>query len=151
MLNKVMLIGRLGGDPELKYTQDGSPVANFSIATSERWKDKQTGEKVERTEWHRVVAWNRLAEICGEYLEKGKLVYIEGSIHTRGWVGDDDVKRYATDIKASVMKMMPGGGNGNSEFRTGGAYEPPFGGSAPGGGAPGGEDVPTVDDDDIPF
>jgi single-strand DNA-binding protein len=88
MINKAILIGNLGRDPEVRYTPDGSAVANFTIATSERWKDKNTGEMQERTEWHRIVAWRKLGEICGEYLSKGKQVYIEGRIQTRSWEKD---------------------------------------------------------------
>ena len=108
-LNKVMIIGRLGGDPEVRYTQDGAAVANFSVATSESWKDK-SDEKVEKTEWHKVVAWKRLAEICGEYLKKGKEVYIEGKLQTRSWE-KDGVKHYMTEIHATYMQML--GGNGS--------------------------------------
>ena len=88
-VNKVIIIGHLGRDPEMKYTPSGVPVANFSIATSETWKDKNTGEKQEKTEWHRIVAWNRLAEICGEYLKKGSQVYLEGKLQTRSWDKDN--------------------------------------------------------------
>ncbi len=143
MINKVTLLGRLGQDPEIKYTPSGAAVATFSMATSESWKDKDTGEKVEKTEWHRCVAWNRLAEICGEYLQKGKLIYVEGSIHTRSWETEEGEKKYATDIKIRQMKMMPGGGRDSDEYRQGGAYEPP------GTGAP--DSAPGPGDDDIPF
>lgn len=106
MLNKVMLIGRLGSDPELKYFQDGSGVANFSIATTEKWKDKASGEVREKTEWHRIVAFRRLAEICGEYLSKGKQVYIEGKIQTREWADSDGARRFTTEIVAGNMVML---------------------------------------------
>jgi len=105
-INKVILVGRLGRDPEVKYTPSGVTVANFSIATSEEWKDKGTGEKQERTEWHRIVAWRRLGEICGEYLRKGKQVYIEGKLQTRSWDDRDGNKRYTTEIVASNMQML---------------------------------------------
>ena len=105
-INKVILVGRLGRDPEVKYTPSGVTVANFSIATSEEWKDKGTGEKQERTEWHRIVAWRRLGEICGEYLRKGKQVYIEGKLQTRSWEDRDGNKRYTTEIVASNMQML---------------------------------------------
>ena len=105
-LNKVMLIGNLGRDPEVRYTPDGTAVANFSIATSREWKDKATGEKKERTEWHRIVAFRRLAEICGEYLSRGKQVYIEGHLQTRDWEDKDGNKRYTTEIVASQMLML---------------------------------------------
>ena len=104
-VNKVQIIGRLGSDPEIRYTQDGVAVANFSIATSESWNDKSSGEKKESTEWHRIVAWQKLAEICGEYLKKGKEVYIEGRLKTRSW-DKDGVKHYMTEIHASDMQML---------------------------------------------
>ncbi|MBN1842343.1 MAG: single-stranded DNA-binding protein [Deltaproteobacteria bacterium] len=105
-INKVILIGRLGKDPEVRYTADGTAVANFSIATSDEWKDKGTGEKKERTEWHRIVAWRRLGEICGEYLSKGRQVYIEGSLQTREWEDQDGKKRWTTEIVARNMQML---------------------------------------------
>lgn len=108
-INKVLLIGNLGDDPEIKYTTSGSAVANFKIATSERWKDKD-GNKQERTEWHRIVAFGRLAEICAEYLTKGKQVYIEGRIQTRQWDDKDGNKRYTTEIVANEMQMLGGKG-----------------------------------------
>ena len=103
-LNKAILIGRLGKDPELRYTQDGVAVANFSVATSEEWKDKN-GEKQERTEWHDIVAWKRLGEICGEYLSKGKQVYVEGRIQTRSW-DKDGVTQYRKEIIASDIQFL---------------------------------------------
>lgn len=115
-INKVMLIGRLGKDPEVRYTPSGASVANFSIATSEEWKDKETGEKQERTEWHRIVAWRRLGEICGEYLRKGSQVYIEGRLQTRSWEDRDGNKRYTTEIVAQNMQMLgPAGKEGRAE------------------------------------
>lgn len=111
MINKVILIGNLGADPETRYTPNGTPVAQFSIATTERWKD-QAGEQQERTEWHRIVAWSRLAEICKEYLEKGSRAYIEGKLHTRSWTDSDGVKRYTTEIVAREMKMLSARGQG---------------------------------------
>ena len=99
-VNKVFLIGRLGRDPEMKYTPDGVAVANFSIATTEKWKDG------EHTEWHRIVAWKRLGEICGEYLHKGSQVYIEGKIQTRQWEDRDGNKRYTTEVIAQSMQML---------------------------------------------
>jgi single-strand DNA-binding protein len=120
MLNKVMLIGRLGADPEVRYTQSGTPVASFSIATSEQWT--KDGEREERTEWHRVVAWGRLGEVCGEYLTKGKLVYIEGKLHTRIWEDKDGVKRYVAEILSQKMQMLDrAGSNGNGSRKD----EPP--------------------------
>jgi len=105
-INKVILIGRLGKDPEVRRTPDGTAVANFSIATSEEWKDKNSGEKRERTEWHRIVAWRRLGEICGEYLSKGRQVYIEGRIQTREWEDKEGVKKYTTEIVASQVQFL---------------------------------------------
>jgi len=105
-VNKVILIGRLGRDPEVRYTSDGTAVANFTIATSDEWKDKQTGEKRERTEWHRIIAWRRLGEICGEYLSKGRQVYIEGSLQTREWEDQEGNKRRTTEVVASNMQML---------------------------------------------
>jgi len=109
-INKVILVGRLGKDPEVRYTPSGVAVANFSIATSEEWKDKDTGEKKDRTEWHRIVAWRRLGEICGEYLHKGKEVYIEGKLQTRPWEDRDGNKRYTTEVVANVMQMLGAAG-----------------------------------------
>lgn len=104
-VNKVILVGRLGKDPEVKYTQTGVPVARFTIATDESWKD-QGGEKQQRTEWHNIVAWRKLAEICGQYLNKGKLVYIEGRLQTRSWEDKEGNKRYTTEIQADNMVML---------------------------------------------
>jgi len=104
-VNKVILVGNVGGDPETKYMPSGGAVTNLSIATSESWKDKQTGQAQERTEWHRVVFFNRLAEIASEYVKKGSKVYVEGSLRTRQWE-QDGVKRYSTEIVASEMQML---------------------------------------------
>jgi len=118
-LNKVMLIGRLGKDPDLRFTQGGMAVASFSVATSEGWTDKATNEKKERTEWHRIVAFGKLGEICGEYLAKGKQVYIEGRLQTRSWE-QDGVTKYTTEIVANDMQMLDpknatGGGAYNNQ------------------------------------
>lgn len=102
-INKAIIIGRLGGDPQIRQFDNGSQVANLSIATSERWTDKQTGEQKEQTEWHKVTLYNRLAEIAGQYLKKGTLVYIEGSLHTRKWTDQQGIERYTTEIKAQSM------------------------------------------------
>jgi len=104
-INKAILVGRLGRDPEVRNISDDRTVTNFSIATSEEWKDKDTGEKKERTEWHRIVAFNRLGEICGEYLSKGKMVYVEGKIQTRSWE-QDGVTKYTTEIIASIVQFL---------------------------------------------
>ena len=116
-VNKAILVGRLGKDPEIRYTPSGTAIANFTMATSENYKDKD-GQKQERTEWHRIVAFGKLAEICGEYLAKGKQVYIEGRIQTRSWDDKDGNKKYMTEIVANTMQMLgkpedasaPGGG-----------------------------------------
>lgn len=113
-INKVILIGNLGRDPEMRYTANQQPIANFSIATSESWNDRTTNERVERTEWHRVACFGRLAEICGEYLRKGSKVYIEGRLQTRSWEGQDGQTRYSTEVVARDMQMLDsrGGGDG---------------------------------------
>ena len=107
-LNKVTIIGHLGKDPESRFLPDGKAVANFTVATSETWKDKESGEKKEKTEWHRITAFGKLAEICGEYLKKGTLVYIEGKLGTRKWTDKEGVERYTTEITADTMKMLGG-------------------------------------------
>jgi single-strand DNA-binding protein len=114
-INKVILIGNLGSDPEVKFMPSGDAVATLSLATSESWKDKNTGEQVEKTEWHRVVMFKRLAEIAGEYLKKGSKVYIEGRLQTRKWQGQDGQDRYTTEIVANDLQMLDsrGGGAGN--------------------------------------
>lgn len=115
-VNKVILIGRLGADPEMRYTADGTPVATFRMATTETRKNKD-GTKVDRTEWHRIVAWRKLGEISGEYLKKGKLVYVEGSIQSREYEGRDGIKRKAFEIVATSMKMLGGAGGSSDERR----------------------------------
>lgn len=139
MINKAIIVGNLGADPEVRYTQSGSQVASFNVATTERWRD-QSGEQKESTEWHRIVAWKRLAEICGEYLHKGSKVYIEGKIQTRKWQDQNGNDRYTTEIVAREMKMLDrregaGGGGGNQSYEP---SEPPpdYGSSSMG------EDVP---------
>lgn len=142
MLNKVMLIGNLGRDPEMRYTQGGTAVANFTMATKERWKDTKSGEFQERTEWHRIVVWGKLAEICGQYLNKGKLVFIEGRLQTRDWEDKEGNKRSTTEIVASEMKML-GAKGGSSEGGQGRmATEPDLAPAEPSFNAP---------EDDIPF
>lgn len=112
-INKVILVGNLGGDPEVRYMPSGNAVTNVTLATSDTWKDKQSGQQQERTEWHRVVFFNRLAEIAGEYLRKGSKVYVEGSLRTRKWQGQDGQDRYTTEIVASEMQMLDSrGGDG---------------------------------------
>lgn len=146
-VNKVILLGRLGKDPEVRYTQGGSAVTSFSIATSEAWKDKATGEKQERVEWHNIVMFSRLAEIAGQYLKKGSQVYIEGKLQTRKWQDKNGIDRYTTEIIANEMQML--GGNNQQQ-----------GGYGQGGYGQGGNfnqqqpnDMPDFDQigDDIPF
>lgn len=117
-VNKVIIVGNLGQDPETRYMPSGGAVTNISVATSEQWKDKQTGQPQERTEWHRVAFFNRLAEIAGEYLRKGSKVYIEGSLRTRKWQGQDGQDRYTTEIIASEMQMLDsrGAGGGDNNY-----------------------------------
>lgn len=113
-VNKVILIGNLGRDPEVRYSQEGSAVCNISIATTSSWKDKNSGEKREETEWHRVVFYNRLAEIAGEYLKKGRPVYIEGRLKTRKWQNKEGVDQYTTEIIADQMQMLGGRDDGEN-------------------------------------
>ena len=110
-LNKVLIIGNLGADPEIKYTQAGSPVANLSVATSERWKDKNTGEQKEQVEWHRVVIFGRLAEIAEQYLKKGSKIFVEGKLQTRDWEDSEGKKRYTTEVVAREMTMLDSKGD----------------------------------------
>jgi single-strand DNA-binding protein len=139
-VNKVIIVGNLGQDPEIRYMPDGTAVANFSVATSDEWKDKQTGEKRERTEWHRVVAWRTLGEICGKYLAKGRQVYVEGKLQTRSWE-KDGVTRYTTEVIASTVQFLgnarDGAGAGPRQQMADQGYpEPP---------------MANTQDDDIPF
>jgi len=156
MVNKAILVGRLGKDPETRFTPGGQGVCNFSLATDETFKDKN-GERQKRTEWHRIVVWGKLAEICQQYLKKGTMVYVEGRIQSRSW--DDKTsgqKRYSTDIVANVMRMLSSrgesaGGSGGGFASAPHAAEGDFsqGGGDDGGGssAPG----PEISDEDIPF
>jgi len=114
-VNKVILVATLGKDPEVRYGQSGNAMANVTMATSEQWKDKQTGEKQEKTEWHRVVFFNRLAEIVGEYLHKGSQVYIEGKLQTRKWTDKDGNDKYTTEIVANEMQMLGGRQDNNQD------------------------------------
>jgi single-strand DNA-binding protein len=162
-VNKVILLGNLGRDPETRYTTGGDAVTNLNIATSEQWKDK-SGEKQERTEWHRVVLFGRQAEIAGEYLKKGRSVYIEGRLQTRKYTDKDGVEKYSTEIVADRMQLIGGareGGGGDDEMPGGGGGARPPSRSGSGGGAGGqrpaagggsGGKKPGEDfDDDIPF
>lgn len=154
-INKVILVGNLGRDPETRYMPSGGAVTNVSIATSKGWKDRDSGEQKERTEWHRIVFFNKLAEIAGEYLKRGSKVYIEGELRTRDWEKDGQ-KHYTTEVVASEMQMLDSrgemGGGGSSSGGSGGSQ----GGSQGGGGSSSaGDDFgppPSDDfDDDIPF
>jgi single-strand DNA-binding protein len=146
-INKVIIVGNVGGDPETRYMPSGSAVTNLTVATNESWKDKQTGEKKERTEWHRVAMFNRLAEIAAEYLRKGSQVYIEGKLRTRKWQDKDGQDRYTTEIIADEMQMLGGRGG---DFGGGGGSRSSSGGSQDSGGAPP-HPGPDDFDDDIPF
>lgn len=147
-VNKVIIVGNLGQDPETRYMPSGAAVTNFTVATNESWKDKQTGEQKERTEWHRVSMFNRLAEVAAEYLRKGSQVYIEGKLRTRKWQGKDGTDRYTTEIIADEMQML--GGRGGGDF--GGGSQGGGGQSGgKGGGGSGPPPGPDDFDDDIPF
>ncbi|TCO83669.1 single-strand binding protein [Plasticicumulans lactativorans] len=154
-INKVILVGNLGQDPEVRYMPSGDAIANLRIATTDSWTDKQTGQKQDRTEWHSVVLFKKLAEIAGEYLRKGSQVYIEGSLRTRKWQDKEGKDRYTTEIVATDMQMLGGkGGGGSAPYeRDDAAPAAPRGKPAPAAkpaaGNPGGFD--DVLDDDIPF
>jgi len=167
-INKVILVGNLGNDPEVRYANNGAAIANISVATSESWKDKNTGEQVEKTEWHRVVLFNRLGEIAGEYLRKGSKVYIEGKLQTRKWQDQSGQDKYTTEIVGNEMQMLDS--RGDNAGQGGGGYQPrqqapqqapnqgggqQFGGGQQQGGAPQQntpQPAPANDfDDDIPF
>ena len=138
-MNKTMLIGRLGQDPEVRYTQSGKAVATLSIATNETWKG-QDGQKQERTDWHRCVAWGKLAEIMGEYLQKGSLIFVEGRLQTRSYEDANGVKKYTTEVVVGSMEMLGGKGQGSGKSSQGASQgaspEPP---------------LPMDEDDDLPF
>ena len=146
-VNKVILLGNLGNDPEVRYTASGSAVANVSLATTEQWKDRESGEQQEKTEWHRIVFFGRLAEIVGEYLRKGSQIYVEGRLQTRKWQDRDGNDKYTTEIVANEMQML-GGGGGGSRSSGGGMDQRPASNEASQSKQPaGGDDF----DDDIPF
>jgi single-strand DNA-binding protein len=178
-VNKVIIIGHLGKDPEVRYTPSGQAVANFTIATTENWNDKQ-GQKQERTEWHRIVAWGKSAELAGEYLSKGRQVYIEGKLQTRQWDDRDGNKKYTTEIIANNITFLGGRGDGQStgggnrrsmgqgdgggsqqqyggqQGGNGGGNQQHSAGGQGGGGGGGGADMgydygPAPSDDDVPF
>ena len=162
-VNKVILVGNLGADPEVRYMPNGGAVANITVATTESWKDKQSGENQEKTEWHRVVFFARLAEIVGEYLKKGSQIYVEGRLQTRKWQDKGGQDRYTTEIVANEMQMLgsKGGGGGNAGGGSNFGGGQPSGGNAPsassggaassGGGSPAGGGSFDDFDDDIPF
>ena len=148
-VNKVILIGNLGQDPEVKYMPNGNAVANITVATSESWKDKNTGEQVDKTEWHRVVFFRRLAEIVGEYLKKGSKIYIEGKLQTRKWQDKNGADHWTTEIVANEMQMLDSRGGGSSDFNQssdGGQQQ-----SAPTQSQAAPAPVNNDFDDDIPF
>ena len=140
-VNKVILIGNLGSDPEIRYTDSGAAIGNITVATSESWKDKNSGERIERTEWHRVVLFRRLAEVAGEYLRKGAKVYIEGKLQTRKWQDQNGNDRYTTEIVARDLQMLGSRGDGSAGRSSGGqaaSHADP-------------NPAPAIIDDDIPF
>jgi single-strand DNA-binding protein len=150
-VNKVILIGNLGRDPEVRYSPNGQAVANVTLATSESWKDKNTGDKQEKTEWHRVVFWGKLAEIAGEYLKKGSQIYIEGRLQTRKWQDKDGNERYTTEIVANEMQML-GSRQGQGAPAADFAQEEPAAMHSGGGAKPAPAKAGASDfDDDIPF
>ncbi len=172
-VNKVILVGRLGQNPEVKYTPSGAAVANFSVATNESWVDK-AGQKQERTEWHRIVVWGKVAELCQQYLAKGRQAYIEGRLQTRQWQDKDGQTKYTTEVQAQTVQFLGGqagersaaprdsmdagmsGNNADTGFgfgaNSGGGYAPAAQHSAPGGGARmGGAPEPSFTEDDVPF
>ncbi len=151
-VNKVILVGNLGRDPELRYTPGGQPVANFSIATSESWNKKDGSGREERTEWHRIVAWGRTAELCAQYLAKGRTVYIEGRLQTREWENKEGQKQRTTEVVANTVQFIGSGGGAGGG---GGGGAPRGGQGGGGGGSPmgggGGYDGGPPPDDEIPF
>lgn len=158
-INKAILIGNLGADPEVRYTAGGTAVANVNLATSDQWKDKQSGEMQDRTEWHRLVFFGRMAEIAGEYLKKGSKIYVEGRIQTRKWQGQDGQDRFTTEIVANDMQMLDGrggggsasydgGGQGAGQYQGGGQQRQPQSRPQP---APAEQGFDEDLDDDIPF
>ena len=141
-VNKVTLIGNLGSDPELKYTPSGVPVTNFNLATSESWADKSTGERQERTEWHRLVLWRKLAEIAGQYLKKGSKIYVEGKLQTRSWDDQNGQKRYTTEVVVNDMQMLDSRGDS-----AGGGWSGDPGPTAVEDSGP----PQQIEEDDLPF
>jgi single-strand DNA-binding protein len=151
-VNKVILIGRLGADPEVRYTSNGGAVANFNMATNENWTDK-AGQKQERTEWHRIVVWGKLGEVCGQYLSKGREAYVEGRLQTREWTDKEGGKRYTTEVVAQSVQFLGGRGTGaergagaSSDFSSpmGSDFEPPVGATSV-------DPDKSMADDEVPF
>jgi single-strand DNA-binding protein len=160
-VNKVILVGRLGQNPEVRYTPSGAAVANFSVATNESWTDK-SGQKQERTEWHRIVVWGKLAELCSQYLSKGRQAYIEGRLQTREWQDKDGVKKYTTEVQAQTVQFLgagqgagAGAGEGRPARDVGNGHaapeEPAFAPAGRGAAGAGPADEPSFTEDDIPF
>lgn len=142
-INKVILVGNLGADPETRYTASGSAVTNIRLATTEAWRDRQSGDRQEKTEWHRVVFFNRLAEIAGEYLRKGSQVYVEGKLQTRKWQDQSGQDRYTTEVVANEMQMLGGRGGAGDQPSSGGSFRE---------NQPSATDAESdFQDDDIPF
>ncbi len=151
-VNKVILVGNLGRDAELRYTPGGAPVATLNLATTEVWNDKTSGQKQEKTAWHRIVLWGKSAESLSEYLTKGKQIFVEGRLQTRKWQDKDGNDKYTTEIRADRITLLGGGGGGGAGM--GGGNRPQRSASAGGGGAdhePMGEPISELTDDDIPF
>jgi single-strand DNA-binding protein len=160
-VNKVILIGNLGRDPEVRYAPSGAAICNITLATSRSWKDKQTGDRQEETEWHRIVFYDRLAEIAGEYLKKGKSIYVEGRLKTRKWTDKDGVEKYTTEVIAQEMTMLgsrEGGGMSGGGDEMGGGRSPAPARQSPASGGAAPKPAPSKSstgfddmDDDIPF
>jgi single-strand DNA-binding protein len=147
-VNKVILIGNLGRDPEVRATPGGQTVAKFSIATSQKWKNKQNGQMEEKTDWHNIVAWGRLAELCRDYLTKGRPVYVEGRLQTRSWDDKEGKKQYMTEVVAETLQFLGGRGEGAPA----GSTRPAAIAVGQSGPPSGGDDIPSFDEsDDIPF
>src|SRR5688572_16959064 len=153
-VNKVILVGNLGRDAELRYTPGGAPVATLNLATTEVWNDKTSGQKQEKTEWHRIVLWGKSAESLSEYLTKGKQIFVEGRLQTRKWQDKDGHEKYTTEIRADRITLLGGGGGGGGarpQQRSGSAGAGAAGGGGGGDHEPMGEPISDLTDDDIPF
>ena len=152
-VNKVILVGNLGRDAELRYTPGGAPVATLNLATTEVWNDKASGQKQEKTEWHRIVLWGKSAESLSEYLTKGKQIYVEGRLQTRKWQDKDGNDKYTTEIRADRITLLGGGGGGAGGATRSPQRTPAAVGAGGGGGdhEPMGEPISDLNDDDIPF